>query len=65
MGAGRREARPRGPARDPGDPSGAVEAFHESYPGFDVERWDRPAYAGVRFRDPDGWIVEAFWEPPA
>lgn len=28
-----------------------------------VERWDEPAYASVKFRDPDGYVVEVFWEP--
>ena len=28
-----------------------------------VEEWDEPAYASVKCRDPDGYIVEAAWEP--
>jgi len=28
-----------------------------------VEGSDEPAYASVKCRDPDGYIVEAFWEP--
>ena len=28
-----------------------------------VEEWDEPEYASVKCRDPDGYIVEAFWEP--
>ena len=28
-----------------------------------VEAWDEPNYASVKCRDPDGYIVEAFWEP--
>jgi catechol 2,3-dioxygenase-like lactoylglutathione lyase family enzyme len=28
-----------------------------------VESWDEPAYVSVKCADPDGWIVEAFWEP--
>jgi len=28
-----------------------------------VEEWDEPDYASVKCRDPDGYIVEAFWEP--
>jgi catechol 2,3-dioxygenase-like lactoylglutathione lyase family enzyme len=27
-----------------------------------VEAWDEPGYASVKCRDPDGYIVEAFWE---
>jgi catechol 2,3-dioxygenase-like lactoylglutathione lyase family enzyme len=29
-----------------------------------VEEWDEPAYVSVKCRDPDGYIVEAAWEPP-
>ncbi|MBV9197510.1 MAG: VOC family protein [Solirubrobacterales bacterium] len=28
-----------------------------------VEEWDGPDYVSVKCRDPDGYIVEAFWEP--
>ena len=28
-----------------------------------VEEFDEPAYVSVKCRDPDGYIVEAFWEP--
>jgi len=28
-----------------------------------VEEWDEPEYGSVKFRDPDGYIVEAWWEP--
>jgi catechol 2,3-dioxygenase-like lactoylglutathione lyase family enzyme len=28
-----------------------------------VEEWDEPDYASVKVRDPDGHIVEFFWEP--
>ena len=28
-----------------------------------VEECDEPGYASVKCRDPDGYIVEAFWEP--
>ncbi len=27
-----------------------------------VEQWDEPDYASVKCRDPDGYVVEAFWE---
>jgi extradiol dioxygenase family protein len=30
-----------------------------------VEEWDEPDYVSVKCRDPDGYIVEASWEPPA
>jgi catechol 2,3-dioxygenase-like lactoylglutathione lyase family enzyme len=28
-----------------------------------VEEWDEPDYVNVKCRDPDGYIVEAAWEP--
>jgi catechol 2,3-dioxygenase-like lactoylglutathione lyase family enzyme len=28
-----------------------------------VEEWDEPTYVSVKCRDPDGYIVEASWEP--
>jgi hypothetical protein len=28
-----------------------------------VEKWDEPEYVSVKCRDPDGYIVEAAWEP--
>ena len=28
-----------------------------------VERWDEPQYASVKARDPDGHVVEFWWEP--
>lgn len=28
-----------------------------------VEEWDDPEYVGVKCRDPDGYIIEASWEP--
>ena len=28
-----------------------------------VEQWDEPGYVSVKCRDPDGYVVEAFWEP--
>jgi catechol 2,3-dioxygenase-like lactoylglutathione lyase family enzyme len=32
--------------------------------GFElVEEWDEPEYVSVKCRDPDGYIVEAAWEP--
>ena len=28
-----------------------------------VEEWDEPDYVSVKCRDPDGYIVEASWDP--
>ena len=28
-----------------------------------VEEWDEPGYVSVKCRDPDGYVVEAAWEP--
>ena len=28
-----------------------------------VEEWDEPEYVSVKCRDPDGYIIEAGWEP--
>jgi catechol 2,3-dioxygenase-like lactoylglutathione lyase family enzyme len=28
-----------------------------------LERWDEPGYAAFKCSDPDGWRVEAYWEP--
>ena len=28
-----------------------------------VEKWDEPEYVSVKCRDPDGYVVEASWEP--
>jgi catechol 2,3-dioxygenase-like lactoylglutathione lyase family enzyme len=28
-----------------------------------VDQWDQPDYVSVKCRDPDGYIVEAGWEP--
>jgi catechol 2,3-dioxygenase-like lactoylglutathione lyase family enzyme len=28
-----------------------------------VDEWDEPTYVSVKCRDPDGYIVEASWEP--
>lgn len=28
-----------------------------------VEWWDEPDYVSVKFRDPDGYVVEVAWEP--
>lgn len=32
--------------------------------GFEpLESWDEPGYVSFKVRDPDGYIVEIFWEP--
>jgi catechol 2,3-dioxygenase-like lactoylglutathione lyase family enzyme len=28
-----------------------------------VEWWDEPDYVSVKFRDPDGYVLEVGWEP--
>jgi hypothetical protein len=28
-----------------------------------VEQWDEPGYVSVKCLDPDGYVVEAAWEP--
>jgi catechol 2,3-dioxygenase-like lactoylglutathione lyase family enzyme len=28
-----------------------------------VEHYDEPDYVSIKFRDPDGYIIEASWEP--
>jgi hypothetical protein len=28
-----------------------------------VEEWNDPEYVNVKWRDPDGYIIEASWEP--
>ena len=28
-----------------------------------LEEWEEPEYVSVKFRDPDGYVVEAAWEP--
>jgi catechol 2,3-dioxygenase-like lactoylglutathione lyase family enzyme len=30
-----------------------------------VEEWEEPEYVSVKFRDPDGYVVEVAWEPVA
>jgi catechol 2,3-dioxygenase-like lactoylglutathione lyase family enzyme len=45
----------------------AVLAFKERLVGDGVEiveEWEEPEYVSVKFRDPDGYVVEAAWEPP-
>jgi catechol 2,3-dioxygenase-like lactoylglutathione lyase family enzyme len=28
-----------------------------------VEQWEEPEYVSVKFRDPDGYVIEVAWEP--
>jgi len=45
--------------------AGAVRAMAERLRGDGLEivdEWDEPDYASVKVRDPDGHIVEFFWE---
>jgi len=45
---------------------GAVLALRDRLAGDGVElveEWDEPDYVSVKCRDPDGYIVEAWWEP--
>ena len=46
--------------------TGAVHALRDrlAADGVElVEEWDEPEYVSVKCRDPDGYIVEASWEP--
>ena len=43
-----------------------VRSFHERLLADGVEIagwWDEPDYVSVKFRDPDGYVVEVSWEP--
>ena len=43
-----------------------VRAFHDRLVVDGVEivgTWDEPDYVSVKFRDPDGYVVEVSWEP--
>jgi catechol 2,3-dioxygenase-like lactoylglutathione lyase family enzyme len=44
-----------------------VRAFAERLTADGVEivgEWEEPDYVSVKFRDPDGYVVEVSWEPP-
>jgi catechol 2,3-dioxygenase-like lactoylglutathione lyase family enzyme len=44
----------------------AVLAFRDRLAADEVElveEWDEPDYVSVKCRDPDGYIIEASWEP--
>jgi catechol 2,3-dioxygenase-like lactoylglutathione lyase family enzyme len=48
--------------------AGAVRAFRDRVvaDGLEVvDWWDEPDYVSVKFRDPDGYVVEVSWEPSA
>jgi catechol 2,3-dioxygenase-like lactoylglutathione lyase family enzyme len=43
-----------------------VHALRERFVADGVpiaEQWDEPEYVSVKCRDPDGYVVEAAWEP--
>jgi catechol 2,3-dioxygenase-like lactoylglutathione lyase family enzyme len=43
-----------------------VRAFHDRLVADRVQivgMWDEPDYVSVKFRDPDGYVVEVSWEP--
>jgi catechol 2,3-dioxygenase-like lactoylglutathione lyase family enzyme len=44
----------------------AVHAFRDRLAADGVriaEEWNEPTYVSVKFLDPDGYVVEAAWEP--
>jgi catechol 2,3-dioxygenase-like lactoylglutathione lyase family enzyme len=44
----------------------AVRAFRDGLAADGVEvvgEWEEPDYVSVKFRDPDGYVVEVSWEP--
>ncbi len=48
------------------DSADEVRAFRDRLVGDGVELvgwWDEPDYVSVKFRDPDGYVVEVSWEP--
>jgi catechol 2,3-dioxygenase-like lactoylglutathione lyase family enzyme len=46
----------------PGDVRGLLARMEAD--GVEVpERWDEPGYVAFKCLDPDGWRVEAYWEP--
>jgi catechol 2,3-dioxygenase-like lactoylglutathione lyase family enzyme len=50
---------------DLADPD-AVHAFRDRLRADGVriaQEWDEPEYVSVKFLDPDGYVVEAAWEP--
>ena len=45
---------------------GDVQAFRERLLADGIEIvgwWEEPEYVSVKFRDPDGYVVEVSWEP--
>jgi catechol 2,3-dioxygenase-like lactoylglutathione lyase family enzyme len=70
LALGAAEGRPRLPAffhfgftlDDPGDVRELRGALERE--GVEItEFWDEPDYVSVKCRDPDGYVVEACWEP--
>ena len=50
----------------PLDERAAVSGFAALVDGVEiVGMWDEPDYVSVKFRDPDGYVVEVSWEPQA
>ena len=48
------------------DSPAGVRAFRDRLAADSVEIvgwWDEPDYVSVKFRDPDGYVVEVGWEP--
>jgi catechol 2,3-dioxygenase-like lactoylglutathione lyase family enzyme len=46
--------------------AGEVRAFRERLRAYGVpifEEWEEPEYVSVKCLDPDGYVVEAAWEP--
>jgi catechol 2,3-dioxygenase-like lactoylglutathione lyase family enzyme len=44
----------------------AVRAFRDRLRADGIEivgEWEEPEYVSVKFRDPDGYVVEVSWEP--
>jgi catechol 2,3-dioxygenase-like lactoylglutathione lyase family enzyme len=49
-----------------GESPEAVRAFRDRVEadGLEiVDWWDEPDYVSVKFRDPDGYVIEVGWEP--
>ena len=43
-----------------------VRAFRDRLVADNIEivgEWEEPDYVSVKFRDPDGYVVEVSWEP--
>jgi catechol 2,3-dioxygenase-like lactoylglutathione lyase family enzyme len=66
-----------GPAEEPPEPPGFLHLGFLAASGEEVrmkretleldgveiaERWDEPGYVSLKVKDPDGYVVEIFWE---